>query len=149
MLRPAPLTKECRPRTRRPIFCCPESAPPDDSGADRSIRAVYYLAMEDDVVRGGLVLGDYPASLGGSAITATVCIAPLSEGIVDRKYSMLGMQFVKFLKNHTQYGFATGMGDPANPYPRLLRASGWTILRVPFFLPHLPAGKISARSLVF
>jgi hypothetical protein len=114
-------------------FLLPESPPPEGTGADRSIRAVYYLAMEDDAVRGGLVLGDYPAYLGGSEITATVCIAPLSEGIVDRKYSMLGMQFVKFLKQHTQYGFATGMGHPANPYPRLLRASGWTILRVPFF----------------
>lgn len=112
-------------------FLLPESPPPDSAG--RAIQAVYYLAMEDDVVRGGLVLGDYPAYLSGSSITATVCIAPLSEGIVDPKYSLLGMQFVKFLKQRTQYGFATGMGDPSNPYPRLLRASGWTILEVPFF----------------
>jgi len=112
-------------------FLLPESPPPESGGG--AIKAVYYLAMEEDVARGGMVLGDYPAYLSGSAITATVCIAPLSEGIVDRKYSMLGMQFVKFLKQHTQYGFATGMGDPSNPYPRLLRASGWTILKVPFF----------------
>jgi hypothetical protein len=122
-------------------FLLPESPPLDGAGEDRAIRAVYYLAMEDDVVRGGLVLGDYPATLGGAAITATVCIAPLSEGIIDPKYSMLGMQFVKFLKKHTQYGFATGMGDPANPYPRLLKASGWTILKVPFFFRVCRAGR--------
>jgi hypothetical protein len=114
-------------------FLLPESPPSDSAGDDRAIRAVYYLAMEDDFVRGGLVLGDYPASLGGASITATICMAPLSEGIVDPKYSMLGMQFVRFLQKQTQYGFATGMGDPSNPYPRLLRASGWTILKVPFF----------------
>ena len=122
-------------------FLLPESPPPDGAGEERAIRAVYYLAMEDGAVRGGLVLGDYPASLSGAAITATVCIAPLSEGIIDSKYSMLGMQFVKFLKKHTQYGFATGMGDPANPYPRLLKASGWTILRVPFFFRVCRSGR--------
>jgi hypothetical protein len=122
-------------------FLLPDSPPPDATGAERAIRIIYYLAMEDDVARGGMVLGDYPAALGGDSITATVCIAPLSEGIIDPKYSMLGMQFIKFLQSRAKYGFATGMGDPMNPYPRLLRASGWTILKVPFFFRVCRAGR--------
>jgi hypothetical protein len=113
-------------------FLLPES-PPEGAGPNRAIRAVYYLALEDETVRGGFVLGDYPAWLNAAPITATVCIAPLSEGIIDPKYSMLSMQFVRFLRAHNPYGFAGGMGSPDNPYPRLLRAAGWTILPVPFF----------------
>ncbi len=128
-------------KKRRRDFLLPDSPPPDATGAERAIRIIYYLAMEDDVARGGMVLGDYPAALGGTSITATVCIAPLSEGIIDPKYSMLGMQFIKFLQSRAKYGFATGMGDPMNPYPRLLRASGWTILRVPCFFRVCRAGR--------
>jgi len=113
-------------------FLLPES-PPEEAGPDRAIRAVYYLAREDDAVRGGFVLGDYPAWLNATPITATVCIAPLSEGIIDPKYAMLSMQFVRFLRAHNPYGFASGMGSPINPYPRLLRAAGWTVLPIPFF----------------
>lgn len=113
-------------------FLLPES-PPDSPAPDRAIRAVYYLAAEDERVRGGFVLGDYPALVNSTPITATVCIAPLSEGIVDPKYSMLSMQFIRHLRVHNPYGFASGMGSPNNPYPRLLRAAGWSISEIPFF----------------
>jgi len=113
-------------------FLLPES-PPEAPAPDRAIRAVYYVALDDKAVRGGFVLGDYPAWLNSAPIAATVCIAPLSEGIIDPKYSMLSMQFVRFLRAHNPYGFASGMGSPNNPYPRLLRAAGWTVVPVPFF----------------
>ena len=113
-------------------FLLPE-APPEEAGPDRAIKAVYYLAVEEETVRGGFVLGDYPAWLNSKAITATVCIAPLSEGIIDPKFSMLSMHFVRYHRSHNPYGFASGMGSPNNSYPRLLRAAGWSILEIPFF----------------
>ena len=114
-------------------FFLPETPPPEGTGADRAIQTVYYLALEGETVRGGFVLGDYPAWLNSAPITATVCIAPLSEGIIDPKYVMLSMQFIRSLRAHTPYGFAGGMGSPNNPYPRLLRAAGWSIFEIPFF----------------
>src|SRR5579872_4505037 len=77
--------------------------PPPAAEPDRTIRSVYNLALEDDAVRGGFVLCNYPAWLEGTAITATDCIAPLSEGIVDPKYGMLAMHFVRYLQQQTPY----------------------------------------------
>jgi hypothetical protein len=114
-------------------FLLPETPPPEGAGPERAIKAVHYLALEDETVRGGFVLGDYPAWLNAAPVTATVCIAPLSEGIVDPKYAMLSMQFIRHVRAHNPYGFASGMGSPNNPYPRLLRAAGWSIIEIPFF----------------
>jgi len=112
--------------------------PPAD---DRVIRALYHLALEDDAVRGGFVICNYPASLNGAPITASDCISPISEGIVNPKYGMLAMHFVRYLQQQTPYGFAVGMGAVENAFPRLLRASGWTILTAPFFFRVFRAGR--------
>jgi hypothetical protein len=117
-------------------FLLPEE-PPEPAASDSAIKAVYYLALEkendEEKVRGGFVLGDYPAWLNSNPITATVCIAPLSEGIIDPKYSMLSMHFVRYHRTHNPYGFASGMGSPSNAYPRLLKAAGWSIFEIPFY----------------
>jgi hypothetical protein len=115
--------------------------PPEPPGPERVIRAVYNLALEDDAVRGGFVICNYPAWLEGETITAGDCIAPLSEGIVNPKYGMLAMHFLKFLQQQTPYGFAVGMGADNNPYPRLLKASGWRILTAPFFFRVFRGGR--------
>ncbi len=113
-------------------FLLPEE-PPAAAALDSAIKAVYYLAVEEETVRGGFVLGDYPAQLNSKPITATVCIAPLSEGIIDPNYSMLSMHFVRYHRTYNPYGFASGMGSPNNAYPRLLKAAGWSIFEIPFF----------------
>ena len=113
-------------------FLLPEE-PPAEASKDRAIRAVYYLAVEGEAVRGGFVLRDCPAWLDGAGITAANCLAPLSEGIIDRKHSSLAMHFLRYMLRHSPYVFSVGMGNADNPYPRFLRAAGWTVLNVPFF----------------
>jgi len=113
------------------VFLLPD-APPLPPPPEARIRAVYNLATEGGFVRGAFVLANYPAWLGGEEITATDWMAPLSEGIIDKRHSLLALNFVRYVQRHAPYAFAVGMGDAGNPYPRLLRASGWTLLKAPF-----------------
>ena len=113
-------------------FFLPERAP-EPPAHSQAVSAVYYLALDEEFCRGGLVLTDYEAWLAGKSVTAVNCIAPLSEGIVDPKHSFVAMQIVKAMQQRSPYSFSVGMGSVNNPYPRLLRAAGWTILPVPFF----------------
>ena len=75
-------------------------------------------------MRGGFTLIDFPARLAGKEITATDWMAPLSEGIVDPRHSMFGLQFVKYLQKNVPYGMVVGMGGIGKPFPRLLKAAG-------------------------
>ena len=58
--------------------------------------------------------------------------SPLSEGIVDPKYSIVAMQMVKFMQKQADAVFIVGMGAPDRPLPKLLAASGWSVRPVPF-----------------
>ena len=113
-------------------FLLPPNPPPEPEPGS-PLRAKYMLVLEDADVRGGFVMAEYPVELNGTEITAVDCIAPLSEGIVNPKYSLLAMQIVKYLRQHAPYAFAQGMGAADNPYPRLLRASGWKVIAAPFY----------------
>src|SRR5215471_30444 len=112
-------------------FLLPESAPPYNSAS--SIHTVYNLALDGDFCRGGFVLSDYPSWLDRNEITAVNCIAPLSEGIVDPAHAFVAMRIVKAIEERSPYAFSVGMGAENNPYPRLLKAAGWTIRTIPFF----------------
>jgi hypothetical protein len=120
-----------RERNAASEFLLPERAPQLPAG--QAIPAFYHLALDGDFCRGGLVLSDYAAWLSGQEVTAVNCIAPLSEGIVDPKHTFVAMQIVKAIQQRSPYAFSVGMGNANNPYPRLLKAAGWTILPVPFF----------------
>jgi hypothetical protein len=120
-------------------FLLPESPPPDVKAA---VRTVYHLAVDGEFVRGGFVLSEYASWLAGREITAVNCIAPLSEGIVDPNHAFVAMQIVKTIQQRSPYAFSVGMGGEENPYPRLLKAAGWSIQPVPFFFWALRANRV-------
>jgi len=129
-------------------FLLPE-APPLPSPVGRALRSTYFLAVDDDAVRGGLVVRDCPAWLDGADVAAANCIAPLSEGAINRRYSFLAICFLKFLLRQSPFVFSVGMGDPENPYPRVLRAAGWTLVNVPFFFKVFRASRFLRQLSVF
>lgn len=59
--------------------------------------------------------------------------APVSEGIIDKRYGMTAMLLLKFMQQRGSHLFVVGMGDERNPLPRLLKAGGWSVQPVPFF----------------
>jgi hypothetical protein len=97
------------------------------------IRDRFYLATEDGAVRGGLLLAAFPAAFGsGAECDVLNCREPLSEAIIDAKYSFLALRLLKFMQQQGPYLFALGMGGEDRPFPRLLKSAGWTVSQVPF-----------------
>jgi hypothetical protein len=84
---------------------------------------------------------EQPAWLNGQPIRALNFQSPLSEGIVNPKYSAIAMQMVKFMQKQAEAVFLVGMGGIDRPLPKLLLASGWSVQPVPFLFRVHDAGR--------
>jgi hypothetical protein len=93
----------------------------------------YYVVLEGDEVRGGAYLQDQPMLVGGTVCNVRNIQSPLSEGIVNSKYSSVALFMMKELERHNPFLYSIGMGSELNRYPRLLKALGWTVATVPLF----------------
>jgi len=99
----------------------------------RDLFEEYFLALEDDVVRGGFVVKHQRFSFLGELKPIAFYHFPLSEGIVDKRYTNVGVQMLrKALRDHP-FMFALGMGGFDQPLPRMLKAMGWSMSLVPFY----------------
>jgi len=116
-----------------------------------------FIAVDGDNVHGAyliqwqdfLVCGER-RRLGGYQL-------PLSEGIVDKRYTHVGALILKAALQHHALLFSTGMGGIDMPLPRMLKGLGWYLTLVPFlfrvlrpsrFLQHIqPLRKHPARRL--
>lgn len=105
------------------------SNPPDNVSA---IEWTQFVVVEGNEVRGGVLKMEQPGWLNGQDVRAINFQSPLSEGIVDSKYSMVAMQIVRFAQKQSDAVFMVGMGSQEKPLPRLLSAAGWRVSAVPF-----------------
>lgn len=100
---------------------------------DGSLSVERYIALEGDVVRGGVDLQLQRFHVGGETCTVANMQMPLSEGVVDRKYAHVGMWLIRQVLRRYPRCFALGMGGEDRPLPLLLRAMGFAVWSVPFF----------------
>jgi hypothetical protein len=113
------------------------------------VRNEHWLAVEDDEVRGGMIILTHPAWIddsareGGSQRVETVTNyqSPLSEGLIDPKYALVSAQLIRFALKQCRYAYVVGMGHEERPVARLLKAAGFTVRPVPFFFKVLRAGR--------
>ena len=122
-------------------FLLPESVPATRARPPSAVSATQFIAMEDGEARGGFIELLHPAWLNGSVQMVANYQSPLSEGICDKKYGLVGMQMIRYIQQQRPYLFVVGMGDPGNPLPRLLRASNWSVFSVPFLFRVENAGR--------
>ncbi len=107
--------------------------PPVMEPDDAPVRNRFYVAQEEESVRGGLLLAAFPAAFGsGAECDLLNSREPLSEAIIDPKYSLVGLRLMRFMQQQGPYLFALGMGGEDRPFPRLLKSAGWTVFPVPF-----------------
>jgi hypothetical protein len=118
----------------KPPFLLPEDALENEGAATRGdvCRNHYVAVDESGAVRGGVLLMEQRGWLGKAAIPLVNIQSPLSEGIVDRRFSGVSLQMLKFVHRRSPYAYAVGMGNAENSFPRLLRAAGWSVSPVPF-----------------
>jgi len=102
----------------------------------------FVVVDNDDEVRGGFLLMTQPAWLNGAIVEVANYQAPLSEGIVDPRYGMVGMHMLRYVEKHWPLTFAIGMGGMDRPLPRLLQAAGWHVRAVPFLFHVVRASRV-------
>jgi hypothetical protein len=128
-----------------PAFRMEESSralwiPPD--GAGSLPYQEFFLAWDDDVVRGGYALKRQNFWLAGEERTVGFFRAPLSEGIIDKKYATIGGLLLRDALQREPLLFSLGMGNPERPLPRMLRGLRWTFEPVDFLFRAARPGRV-------
>jgi hypothetical protein len=100
----------------------------------RSIYQEYYLAVEGDAVRGGYILKHQPFVLKNERVSLGAYQLPLSEGTIDKRYSSVGVQAMLDCLSRQPLAFSLGIGSHDEPLTKVLKAAGWSILTLPFYL---------------
>jgi hypothetical protein len=109
----------------------PADAPPEQER--RPIDKRQFIVVDQGVVRGGYMLQKQEFLSDGRTIVIGNIQMPITEGVIDKKFSALGGLLVREITRVCPLLFALGMGGRQNSFPRLLQAMGWTLLDVPFF----------------
>ena len=100
-------------------------------GVDAPYQSAYVLS-DGSAIRGGYILKSEQVFIGEQSFSVGNYQLPLSEGIVDRKYAMVGVQLIKDALGRQPRLYCLGMGNTARPLPRLLSKLGWAVTKVPF-----------------
>lgn len=93
----------------------------------------YFLAVENDHVRGGYILKHQQFSFAGTPLHAAYYRLPLSEGTVDKRYGIVGLQLFHDASSRTPLLMGAGMGGLDTPVAKLLARLRWGLHPVPFF----------------
>ncbi len=91
-----------------------------------------FLANDESHVRGGYILRRQTFSTASGAVLAAHYRLPLSEGVIDRAYAMLGLSLVRDALAREPRLYAMGMGGWDKPLPQMLKRLKWTMCEVPF-----------------
>jgi len=116
-------------------FTLPETAPaPNPNTPAPGIEFNHFVVVDDaGEVRGGYFIRTQPFYIRGQVHRVGHYQAPLSEGIVDKRYAAVGAAMLAHALGQQPLLFAMGMGGMDRPLPRMLRAMGWPILETPFY----------------
>lgn len=124
-------------------FVLPDRPNEPGRDADPAIRWTKYVAVDDEgEVRGGFLLMQQRGWLGGQTVTVANYQAPVSEGILDKRFGMVGMHMLRYLERQFPLSFVVGMGAADRPLPRLLSAAGWRVVPVPFLFRIVRARRV-------
>jgi hypothetical protein len=94
----------------------------------------YFVATENGVVRGGYALKHQNFSFAdGSVRRIAYYHHPLSEGIVNKSYVVVGGLLLKDALNRSPLLYCLGMGGYDRPLPKMLVRLNWTHCAVPFY----------------
>ena len=116
-------------------FRAPESAPcPNPQMPVPGIEFRHLVVVDDSgFVRGTYFVRSQPFFVQGKIHRLGQLNAPLSEGIIDKRYAPVGAVMLSHALSEWPLMFATGMGGPDKPLPRMMHAMGWQILETPFY----------------
>ena len=118
------------PEFRFPEHHVPHWLPKVDG---RRLYQEYFLAVENGSVRGGYILKHQDFFIDGQTERLAYYHLPLSEGIINNAYASVGVQMLRHALKAQPLLFALGMGGFDRPLPKMLKAMGWSMRKVPFY----------------
>jgi len=93
-----------------------------------------FLAVEDQTtVRGGYILKHQPFLVKGRPVEVCTFRLPISEGIVDRAFAIVGARLYRHALRRQPSLMGLGGGGPQSPIAEFLRAAGWQTTPVSFW----------------
>jgi hypothetical protein len=99
----------------------------------RNIYQEWFLALEGDCVRGAYTFKHQEFSFGGRILPVGACQMPVSEGIIDPRYGLVGVRIVNDALRRQPRSYGLGIGNPNAAITRILRTMGWRERLIPFF----------------
>jgi len=117
------------------LFPLQETAPlPNPNSPAHAIEFRHFVVVDDaGEVRGGYFIRSQQFHIRGQVHAVGHYNAPLSEGLIDKRYAAVGAAMLAHALREQPLLFAMGMGSMDRPLPRMLRAIGWAILETPFY----------------
>jgi hypothetical protein len=104
---------------------------------------IAYVLTDGAAVHGGYILKEERLFARAEHFAGGNYQLPLSEGIIDRKYAIVGVQLIRDAMSRQTRLYCLGMGSTARPLPQLLSRLGWTVTRVPFLFRIENAGNFA------
>jgi hypothetical protein len=110
-----------------------ESAPAADPDRTAPVYSDRIVALDPDgEVRGGYIGQWRDYWVDGEIRRLGNYQSPISEGIIDKKYTATGVVITRHALATHPYWHTTGMGGLDRPLPRMLKSLGWQLAPVPF-----------------
>lgn len=103
-------------------------------GKHASLYKEYFLALDEvGEVRGAYILKYQDFLIHGQLVTIANYQFPLSEGVIDKRYGMVGVSMILDAQRREPKLYGLGLGGVAEPSARLMKAARWKMVRVPFY----------------
>lgn len=104
-----------------------------------------FLALDRGQVRGGYHLKHQQFAIQGVVDMAAFLQFPVSEGLVDPAYKMVGVLLLRDAVRRQPLILSVGGGGMNEPLPRLEKASNWTVYAIAFFFKVIHASPFFAN----
>ena len=103
-----------------------------------------FVAVQDgEIVRGGYLVQEQDFLLDGRRERLGYLHLPLSEGLIDRRYSMLGVQLIAHALKRQPLLFGLGIGSRDEAFAKVVLALGWQLQPVPFLFKILRPARVA------
>ena len=93
----------------------------------------YFVALEGNTVRGMYILKPQAFACNGEVTMIAGYHLPISEGVVDSCYALVGFLMLKDALKRQPLLFGLGGGSYDEPIARMLKAMKWSMFSCPFY----------------
>jgi hypothetical protein len=113
-------------------FQFPESTVCADGDDEPIVNRGFVAVLDGETVHGGYLIKEQDFWLNGRQERLGYLRLPLSEGVIDRRYSTVGIQLIAHAVKRQPLLFGLGIGGREEAFARVVSALGWTLSAVPF-----------------